>query len=105
MFCFSSDFEGMSNAIIEAICTGLPIVTTNVSGVSELIEDGKNGYVVPCRDVGQLAQALQKVMSNSDMQRTMSECNLKKTYIFKLDNIVGQWEQLILKVVQKSKMR
>ena len=102
IFCLSSDFEGMSNAMIEAICIGLPIVTTNVSGVSELVDDGKNGYVVPCGDVDQLAQALQKVMSNNDMQKTMSESNLKKADIFKLDNIVNQWEQLIQKVVQDS---
>lgn len=103
IFCLSSDFEGMSNAMIEAICIGLPIVTTNVSGVSELVDDGKNGYVVPCDDVEQLAQALQKVMSNNDMQKTMSESNLKKADIFKLDNIVNQWEQLIQKVVQERK--
>lgn len=103
IFCLSSDFEGMSNAMIEAICTGLPIVTTNVSGVSELVEDGKSGYVVPCGDVEQLALALQKVMSNSDIQETMSEYNLEKASMFKLDIIVDQWEQLIKKVVQESK--
>lgn len=103
IFCLSSDFEGMSNAMIEAICTGLPIVITNVSGVSELVEDGKSGYVVPCGDVEQLALALQKVMSNSDIQETMSEFNLKKADMFKLGNIVDQWELLIQKVVQDSK--
>ena len=103
IFCLSSDFEGMSNAMIEAICTGLPIVITDVSGVSELVEDGKSGYVVPCGDVEQLALALQKVMSNSDIQETMSEFNLKKADMFKLGNIVDQWELLIQKVVQDSK--
>ena len=102
IFCFSSDFEGMSNAMIEAICAGLPIVTTNVSGVSELVEDGKSGYVVPCGDVEQLAQALQKVMVNNALQKEMAECNLKKADMFKLDNIVNQWEQLIQKVVQEN---
>lgn len=103
VFCFSSDFEGMSNAIIEAICMGLPIVTTNVSGATELVEEGKGGYVVPCGDVDQFAQALQKVMSSCDLQEMMSVVNLKKAAIFKLDTIVDQWEQLIKKVVQESK--
>ena len=103
IFCFSSNFEGMSNAIIEAICMGLPIVTTDVSGVSELIEEGKGGYVVPCGDVDQFAQALQKVMSDNNIQELMSDYNLKKADIFKLDTIVDQWEQLIKKVVQGSK--
>ncbi len=102
VFCLSSDFEGMSNAMIEAICVGLPIVTTNVSGVSELVEEGKGGYMVPCGDVDQLAQALQKVMSNNNLQKTMADYNLKKAAFFKLNNIVDQWEQLILQVIQKS---
>ena len=100
MFCFSSNFEGMSNAIIEAICVGLPIVSTNVSGASELIGEGKGGYIVPCGDVNQFAQALQKVMSDHVIQESMSEYNLKKASMFKLDIIVDQWEQLIKQVVQ-----
>ena len=102
IFCMSSDYEGMSNAMIEAICAGLPIVTTNVSGVLELVEDGKSGYVVPCGEVEQFAQALQKVMGNIVLQKEMAECNLKKADMFKLDNIVNQWEQLIQKVVQEN---
>lgn len=103
VFCFSSNFEGMSNAIIEAICVGLPIVSTNVSGASELIGEGKGGYIVPCGDVDQFAQALQKVMSDHGIQESMSEYNLKKASMFKLDIIVDQWEQLIKQVVQGNK--
>lgn len=105
VFCFSSNFEGMSNAIIEAICVGLPIVSTNVSGASELIEEGKGGNIVPCGDVDQFVQALQKLMRNRNIQESMSEYNLKKASMFKLDIIVDQWEQLILKVVHKSSSR
>lgn len=100
VFCFSSNFEGMSNAIIEAICVGLPIVSTNVSGASELIGEGKGGYIVPCGDVDLFAQALQKVMSDHGIQKSMSEYNLKKASLFKLDIIVDQWEQLIKQVIQ-----
>ena len=99
IFCLSSDYEGMSNAMIEAVCIGLPIVTTNVSGVSELVDDGKGGYVVPCGDVDILAQTLLKMMGDADLRKIMSESNFNKASIFKLENIVEQWETLINGVI------
>ena len=101
VFCFSSNFEGMSNAMLEAICLGLPIVITNVSGVSDLIEDGVNGYVVNCSDTDNFAQALSNLLENEDKMNSFSIKNKNKAPMFRLDKIVDEWEQLIIKVVSK----
>lgn len=45
-FILSSDFEGLSNALLEAMCMGIPCITTNVSGIDEVIHDKINGVLV-----------------------------------------------------------
>lgn len=47
IFLLTSNFEGMPNALIEAMCLGMPCVSTPVSGAVDLIENGKNGVIVP----------------------------------------------------------
>ena len=95
IFCMSSDYEGMSNAMIEAICVGLPIVTTNVSGVNELVVDGENGFIVPCKNAIAMSNAIKAIIENKYMMESFSIKSKGKSSIFKLDFIVNQWEQLI----------
>ena len=99
IFCMSSDYEGMSNSMIEAICVGLPIVTTDVSGVKELVENGKNGVVVPCGDVDKLGKTFSELMSNERLMEEYSRNNYSKKELFRIDTIVNQWEQLIHQVI------
>lgn len=51
VFALCSRYEGLPLSIIEAMCAGLPIVATDVGGNSELVEHGKNGFLVPVGDV------------------------------------------------------
>jgi glycosyltransferase involved in cell wall biosynthesis len=99
IFCMSSDYEGMSNSMIEAICVGLPIVTTDVSGVKELVENGKNGVVVPCGDVDKLGKTFSELMSNERLMEEYSRNNYSKKELFRIDTIVNQWEQLLNEII------
>lgn len=45
IFVLSSNYEGMPNALLEAMCLGLPVISTKVSGASDIIKDGENGYL------------------------------------------------------------
>lgn len=99
VFLMTSDFEGMSNAMLEALCVGLPIVTTDVSGASDLVVNGENGFITPCRDVNGFTQALRTVLADEGLMKTMEKKNREKAIQFQKDRIVDQWESLIHKVV------
>ena len=65
-FLMSSNFEGLPNALIEAMCIGLPCVSTDCrTGPKDLIDDGKNGYLVPTGDVNAFANAIINVANMS----------------------------------------
>jgi glycosyltransferase involved in cell wall biosynthesis len=58
IFAMSSDFEGLPFALLEAMATARPIVTTDVQGAGEAVRDGREGLVVPRRDPEALAEAI-----------------------------------------------
>lgn len=102
LFCMSTNAEGMSNALIEAMCVGLPVVSTDVCGAKELLCEPESGIIVPVGDAEALAKALRKVMSDESLMQQMAERNLAKAEWFKQEKIVDQWEKLIETVVSQS---
>tara|TARA_B100001029_G_scaffold48172_1_gene38225 strand:+ start:2282 stop:3415 length:1134 start_codon:yes stop_codon:yes gene_type:complete len=66
--CLPSYREGLPKALLEAASCGRPIVTTNVPGCREIVQDGINGYLVPPRDSVILAQSLSKLISDKDLR-------------------------------------
>lgn len=98
IFCLSSIYEGMSNALVEAICVGLPIVTTKVSGTEELIKDGENGFIVDIGDKDTMAMAMAKLIEDENLRQQFAEKNKAQAVKFETNAIVDQWEEVILKV-------
>lgn len=101
VFVFSSNYEGMSNAILEAVCVGLPVVTTNVSGAKELVQDG--GYVVPIKSEEHLVQAMRSLMNDSALRKEMGEKNKGRAHIYIIDSIYSEWEALFKSIVLNNK--
>lgn len=62
MFVLSSDYEGMPNVLLETMCMGMPVVSTDCRcGPRDLIEDGVNGLLVPVDDEKALCEAMEKL--------------------------------------------
>lgn len=100
LFVLSSDFEGMPNALIEAMVLGLPVISTDcpIGGPSELIENEVNGILVPVADVDALAGAMDLVINDYVNASRMGE-NAKKIYEkLQIESIGAQWAAFILKV-------
>lgn len=69
--CLPSHHEGFPLSLVEASACGRPIVTTDIPGCRDVVEDGKTGLLVPTKSPDQLALALAKLILNSEMRQEM----------------------------------
>lgn len=70
--------EGIPRVLLEAASMGKPLVTTGMPGCREVVEDGRNGFLVPARDTEALADAISKLIADSRLRREMGERSLRK---------------------------
>lgn len=79
LYLMSSDFEGMPNALAEAMAIGVPCISTDCkTGPKDLIDDSENGYLVPCGDPEALAEKIKQVFSLSDEEQQRLGMNARK---------------------------
>ena len=100
MFVSASMQEGMSNAMLEAIASGLPIITTKCEGVEELISD--NGIVVGKDSAESLAEVIMKLAQNQQKYKTMCDAAGKKAAMFGWDNVAQGYIELYRRVLSKK---
>lgn len=95
LFVLTSEYEGLSNALIEAMMLGLPCITTDYPGSDEIIVDGQNGLIVPCNSIDILSQVIKKILLNNELRTRLSKNAIKKSTIYKKDIIIKKWEKVI----------
>jgi glycosyltransferase involved in cell wall biosynthesis len=78
LFVLSSRREGLPNSLLEAMALGLPVVTTDVAGVKELVVDGQTGFVVPQRDVHGLARAILAVVDDDPLRHRLGQAGRQR---------------------------
>jgi glycosyltransferase involved in cell wall biosynthesis len=94
-YVLSSLWEGLPLALLEALALGLPVVCTTVGGNPEVIEHGKNGFLVPPRDSAALAEHLLKIYRDKDFRARIRTESPKKFEIgFSMDAMVRQYLRL-----------
>ncbi|HEY4424474.1 MAG TPA: glycosyltransferase family 4 protein [Pyrinomonadaceae bacterium] len=67
----NGDRDGLPNVLMEAMACGLPVITTPVSGIPEIIKDGQNGALVPPEDAEALANAIQRISADRMLARNL----------------------------------
>ncbi len=99
VFVLSSIAEGISNTILEAMASGLPVVATKAGGNEELVDDGKTGLVVPISDDRALAGALLQYLIHPEKGREHGENGRAKAVErFSLTSMVESYEKVYLSV-------
>ena len=95
IFVLTSDWEGMSNAILEAMAAGLPVVATAVGGTPEVVVDGVTGLLVPPRDPDALAEAITRLLRDPDLRRKMGRAGRERVQQhFSVERMVQQTQSL-----------
>ena len=99
LFVLSSNFEGMPNALVEAIAAGVPVVSTDcLSGPSEILEGGKGGSLVPVDDEYALAAAIIDDLQNRGYAFKKLEYAKEKLSDFEYTKIMKRYELILRKV-------
>src|SRR5262249_52987224 len=94
-FLLSSLCEGISNAVLEAMSCGLPVVTTDCGGMREAVRDGEDGFVVPVRQTRAMSDALAALAADAGLRRRMGASARERVVSdFGLDRQVGRWGAL-----------
>jgi len=95
LFVLSSDYEGLSNALLEAMFLETPVISTNCAGSNELIADNENGRLVPIGDCDRLAQAIEQNLLDDDKATAMAQKAKRKVSEYTLESICFKWNQLL----------
>lgn len=97
LFVLSSDFEGYPNVLVEAMANGIPVIASDINSgtVSQLISDGKNGYLYNVGDKEGLKVCLCKALSNLERTNSFAKSNLSVKEKLSIDNIAKLWMNYI----------
>jgi glycosyltransferase involved in cell wall biosynthesis len=103
LFVLSSRWEGNPLSVMEAMAAGLPVVSTAVGGVPELVREGETGLLVPSGDAAALARALQALVDDPARREAMGAAARQHAIThFDIRHTVRQYEALYERLLQKG---
>lgn len=90
MFVLNSGYEGFSHILLEAMACGLPVVTTNVCGNPEIIQNGENGLLVEYNNKEQIKNAILRVWEDKNLREKLISNGYKTLEKFKLEDMINK---------------
>lgn len=101
IFLTTSDYEGISNSLLEAMAVGLPVVSTDhrPGGARFLIQDHVNGLLTPCGDAVAISNALCEMAKDQKLAETCGKNARKVLNVFRPEKAIDAWEEFIKVVV------
>ena len=104
MFVLSSDYEGMPNALIEAMMLGIPCISTNWApgGVVDIIKNRENGIIVERNNKEKLAKAIMEVIEDTDLRNNISINSKKVVEKYNPGVIFDKWNVFLKRIVGEN---
>lgn len=102
IFALTSRHEGFPMVLLEAISSGLPIISLDCeTGPSELIKDGENGFLVKCFDVEEFVKKLNTLTTEINLKE-FSESTMARSSDFKQEKFLSEWVNLIQSILKRD---
>lgn len=106
VYVLCSAAEGISNSLLEAMATGLPVVVTNTGGNPEVVIEGKSGLLFPVGDFRKLADQLLQLQAKKDLRAQLGEQALRRVCEeFSIDSMVRKYEQVYVSLEAMASVR
>ena len=105
LFVLSSDYEGMPNALMEAMCLGLPVISTDCpcGGPHFFIKNEENGLLIDVGNKEQLKSAILKIIENKELAKKISKNAIKVSEKVEPKIINKEWREFIIHIYEKFK--
>jgi len=101
VFAHPSTTEGLSNAILEALAEGVPVIACPVGATPEIIEDGHSGLLVPVRQPQALAHAIGRLLNDASLRQRLAQAGLALVRDrFSESTIADQYEEVFLRLIK-----
>ena len=97
LFVLPSLSEGFPNVILEAMAEGLPIISTNVKGLDEMVKNNINGLLVKPKDPQDIAKKILKLINDENLRKKMSKNNINESTNYSWEKVIQKLENIYLK--------
>lgn len=103
VFMLLSEKESFGLVLLEAMIHGVPCIGTNIGGIPEVIEDGKNGYIVELGDIESASKQLLKLLVSDELRQEMGKEAVQTVHDkFRSSTIIAQYEKLYESILPKG---
>jgi|WetSurMetagenome_2_1015567.scaffolds.fasta_scaffold65965_2 glycosyltransferase involved in cell wall biosynthesis len=99
IFINTTNFDNTPISVIEAMACGLCVVSTNVGGIPDLLEDGRDALLVPPNDPTAMTEALRRILGEPELAENLSHNARKKAECLDWAAVLPQWEALFAEIV------
>ena len=95
MFVLSSDYEGLSNALLECMMMGFACISTRCEGSVDVIRDGENGLLIDVGDEAQLTAAMTRLAEDAALREALGTGARRTAEAFREERVIARWERLL----------
>ena len=106
IFVLTSNFEGFPNVLIEAMASGMPVISSDfpTEVARQLIQNGINGYLFPVGNKAALVSALENMLNCPDKWATMGQLNRQIVQQYKAEKVAEDWLSAITNMLEKERI-
>jgi len=99
VFLFPSLLEGLPTVLLEAMASGMPVVTTETCGMQDVVEDGFNGLLLPPADAKAIEEAVLRLAASAELRRCLGQAAQQTMTRYTWERSALKFEKLLRHVV------
>jgi glycosyltransferase involved in cell wall biosynthesis len=103
IFLLTSHWEGLPRVLLEAMSLGIPIVASDVDGISEVVQRGENGYLSPPGDTPEMARQVLQLLDDDQLRRSMGRRSQRMVEPFSAQRMLKDYTHLYLRMMNRSR--